>query len=88
MYGLQIGQITGLATGTIHPILDRLRQAGWLDSRWEDINPREQGRHQRRFHWFTADGVEKAKHALENARIPLSRLLPSPNEAPRSSGDQ
>ena len=44
MYGLQIGQAAELPSGTIHPILARLEGCGWLESRWEDIDPAKEGR--------------------------------------------
>jgi hypothetical protein len=48
MYGLEIGWAAGLASGTVHPILARLEGVGWVESRWEDINPRTEGRPARR----------------------------------------
>jgi PadR family transcriptional regulator, regulatory protein PadR len=36
-YGLFIAQETGLKTGTLHPILTRLRGAGCLTSEWETL---------------------------------------------------
>ncbi|WP_412753947.1 PadR family transcriptional regulator [Krasilnikovia sp. M28-CT-15] len=84
-YGLQISQAAGLATGTIHPILARLEGLGWLDSRWEDIDPGAEGRPRRRYYRLSPDGAEQARHALATARTPLSRLLPglNPGLAPR-----
>jgi hypothetical protein len=35
-YGLDLARETGLKTGTPHPILARLQQAGWVTSSWED----------------------------------------------------
>src|ERR1044072_7208060 len=35
-YGLAIARSTGVKTGTLHPILARLQDAGWLSSSWED----------------------------------------------------
>jgi hypothetical protein len=37
--GLEICAAAGLASGTVHPILARLERLGWLESRWEDIDP-------------------------------------------------
>jgi PadR family transcriptional regulator, regulatory protein PadR len=68
MYGLQICIEAGLPSGTIHPILARLEGIGWLESRWEDISPSEQGRPRRRYYWLTTDGAELARAALERAR--------------------
>ena len=58
MYGLQICEASGLASGTIHPILARLEGLGWLKSRWEEADPREQGRPRRRYYRLTEDGAE------------------------------
>jgi DNA-binding PadR family transcriptional regulator len=59
-----LSRAAGLASGTIHPILARLERAGWLESRWEDVDPREQGRPRRRYYQLTPDGVELAGDAL------------------------
>ena len=43
-YGIEIADLAALATGTVHPILARLERIGWLESRWEDVDPRAEGR--------------------------------------------
>jgi Transcriptional regulator PadR-like family len=50
MYGLQICTAAGLPSGTIHPILARFEGMGWLESRWEDAIPQEEGRPKRRYY--------------------------------------
>jgi len=67
MYGLEICSAAGLASGTIHPILARLEHVGWLESRWEDVDPREEGRPRRRYYRFSRDGAERARIALARA---------------------
>jgi PadR family transcriptional regulator PadR len=74
MYGLQICAATGLPSGTIHPILARFERLGWLESRWEDASPREQGRPQRRYYRMTEDGAECARIALAQAATSVSSL--------------
>jgi PadR family transcriptional regulator PadR len=64
MYGLQICQAADLPSGTIHPILARLERLGWLESRWEDAVPQEEGRPRRRYYKLTEDGGERARIAL------------------------
>ena len=79
MYGLQIGQAAELPSGTIHPILARLEGCGWLESRWEDIDPAEEGRPRRRYYRLNAEGAECARTALARVHTPralLSRLHP------------
>ena len=49
------------------PILARLETVGWLTSRWEDIDPRAEGRPARRYYRLTPDGLELARAALARA---------------------
>ncbi|GLW29094.1 PadR family transcriptional regulator [Actinoplanes regularis] len=74
-YGLQISQRADLATGTIHPILARLEGIGWLESRWEEIDPVQAGRPRRRYYRLSPDGAEQARQALATARTKLSGLF-------------
>jgi PadR family transcriptional regulator, regulatory protein PadR len=67
LYGVEIGQAAGLPSGTVHPILARLETVGWLTSRWEDIDPRTQGRPARRYYRLTPEGLELARAALARA---------------------
>jgi PadR family transcriptional regulator PadR len=79
MYGLQISQAAELPSGTIHPILARLEGCGWLESRWEDIDPAKEGRPRRRYYRLSAEGAEYARTALARVHTPralLSRLHP------------
>lgn len=75
LYGLQIVEAAGLASGTIHPILARLEGLGWVESRWENVKPAEQGRPRRRYYRLSPDGAEHARRALADARTPISRVL-------------
>ncbi|WP_084685531.1 PadR family transcriptional regulator [Nonomuraea coxensis] len=75
MYGLEICQAAGLAPGTIHPILVRFEGVGWLESRPEDVDPREVGRPRRRYYRLTPDGAEHARTALARTQAKLSSLL-------------
>lgn len=79
MYGLELAQAAELATGTIHPILARLERCGWLESRWEEVDPHQAGRPRRRYYQLTPDGVVYATRALDRVRTPaplLARLQP------------
>jgi PadR family transcriptional regulator, regulatory protein PadR len=73
-YGLEIGHTAGLPSGTIHPILARLERLGWVESRWEDVDPSEAGRSARRYYRLTTDGVELARDGLARAYRPSTRL--------------
>jgi PadR family transcriptional regulator, regulatory protein PadR len=71
-YGLQLMQQTGIASGTLYPILARLQTAGWLTARWEDEDPSDAGRPVRRYYQLTAEGAEKAQAALVELRTQTS----------------
>jgi PadR family transcriptional regulator, regulatory protein PadR len=75
MYGLQIGQAAGLASGTIHPILARLERLDWVESRWEETDPQQQGRPRRRYYRLTPDGAEQARMALAQARSQVAKIV-------------
>ena len=47
--GVDIQKLGRVPTGTLYPILLRFEAAGWLDSKWEDIDPREAGRPRKQF---------------------------------------
>lgn len=83
LYGLEIGELAELRSGTVHPILARLEGVGWLTSRWEDIDPQAEGRPARRYYQLTADGVQAARAALARAYrpSPARRLSPQVGRA-------
>jgi DNA-binding PadR family transcriptional regulator len=70
MYGLEIGKAVDLAPGTVQPILHKFEEIGWLESRFEDIDPADEGRPRRRYYRLTPDGAEFARAALARAHKP------------------
>jgi PadR family transcriptional regulator, regulatory protein PadR len=66
-YGIEIGAAAGLRSGTVHPILARLERVGWVESRWEDVDPSDAGRPARRYYRLTSSGAERAREALARA---------------------
>jgi PadR family transcriptional regulator PadR len=75
LYGLEICAATGLPSGTVHPILARFEALGWLDSAWEQVDPREQGRPRRRYYRLNPNGVAMARDALARAYETRSRIV-------------
>lgn len=73
--GAEIARTTGLASGTLYPILLRLEDAGWANSIWEDGDPRELGRPRRRLYHITGEGARKTRAAFRE-------LVPSPLGSP------
>ncbi|GIJ45745.1 PadR family transcriptional regulator [Virgisporangium aliadipatigenens] len=70
IYGLEIVDATGLPPGTIYPIMARLESAGWVVSRWEEIDQHAAGRPRRRYYRLSSgqiDGAAQARLALAEA---------------------
>ena len=55
--GAEISVATGIASGTLYPLLARLEYVGWLTSAWED--PSVAGRPRRRLYVITDVGAEQ-----------------------------
>jgi PadR family transcriptional regulator PadR len=72
-YGLDLMHDTALASGTLYPILVRLERAGWVESRWEEIDPVAEGRPARRYYRLTAHGAASGRHELAVIHQQLSR---------------
>lgn len=62
--GADIARTSGLASGTLYPILLRLETAKWLTSRWEDVEPSEAKRPRRRLYQLTGLGMRSATSAF------------------------
>jgi DNA-binding MarR family transcriptional regulator len=76
-WGKQLSDELSLKSGTIYPLLARLEKAGWLESRWEEINPSEEGRPRRRLYRLTGEGQRVANEALAEIGQ-LKSASPSP----------
>ncbi|MET8848468.1 helix-turn-helix transcriptional regulator [Amycolatopsis sp. NPDC004625] len=73
-YGLELSAATQLPSGTLHPILARLESLGWLESHWENADPRAEGRPRRRYYKLSPDGIVQAGAALARARAEAAKL--------------
>lgn len=58
--GSDVQKRSGLASGTLYPILLRLEAAGWFVSRWESVDPSAFGRPRRRLYRLTPSGLSRA----------------------------
>jgi PadR family transcriptional regulator, regulatory protein PadR len=65
-HGYAISKVTGIASGTLYPILMRLEKQGWLETSWEEA--RVPGRPPRHRYRLTPNGREWAKEELLAAR--------------------
>src|SRR5215472_7808473 len=57
-YGYDLSQRTGIKSGTLYPILIRLTDQGWLETRWAE--PARQGRPARHTYRLTQVGLRAA----------------------------
>ncbi len=64
LHGYELCRRTGLQSGTVKPMLDRLAAAGWLTSSWEQLDPTAQGRPPRRYFRLTPQGRDEASAAV------------------------
>ncbi|SEB83243.1 PadR family transcriptional regulator [Streptomyces sp. TLI_105] len=81
LYGLELSRRTGLPNGTLFPILERLRQAGWVERYWErDETAEAEGRPRRRFYRISSKGAATAPQALAEART-RAPAMPLPGTA-------
>jgi PadR family transcriptional regulator, regulatory protein PadR len=72
--GAEIARTSTLASGTLYPILFRLEEAGWVESRWESEDPHELGRPRRRLYRVTDLGAAKARVAFREVVLPLTEI--------------
>jgi DNA-binding PadR family transcriptional regulator len=72
--GADIAKITGLASGTLYPILLRFEEAGFLKSEWESEEPARMGRPRRRYYRLTALGRREALAALNQITASAGKL--------------
>ena len=66
LHGYLIAKQTGLASGTLYPILIRLADRRLIDARWEDEQPA--GRPRRHLYRLTGEGLVVTRAALAEAR--------------------
>ena len=70
-YGYDLSKETGLASGTLYPLLIRLSEQGLLESEWRD--PLKPGRPQR--HAYRLTGAGRALAAAQAEPSPMAATL-------------
>ena len=63
-YGFELMRRTGQPSGTLYPILARLREAGWLIAGKEEIDPHAEGRPPRRNYVINGAALAVARTQL------------------------
>lgn len=72
-WGLAIIKQSGRPAGSVYPILERLDQAGWLTSSWEENDERPGPR--RRYYALTSDGAVAARSAIAAFRARPAKVV-------------
>jgi PadR family transcriptional regulator PadR len=85
-HGFDVIDATGLASGTVYPILRRLEREALVSASWEDAAiAQEERRPPRRYYELTAAGKAVLATALARHRVPRAitsrarRLRPAPS---------
>lgn len=68
-YGYDLSRETNLKSGTLYPILMRLAERDWLETRWEHADETGKPRHVYR---LTAEGRRAARETLDANRERLA----------------
>jgi DNA-binding PadR family transcriptional regulator len=72
-HGYDLLRQTGLASGTLYPLLMRLHEAGYLEARWEEpVMPARAPRHSYR---LTASGAAFGRALLAESKMHSARRL-------------
>lgn len=72
-YGYDLMKVADLSSGTLYPILARLTEDAWLESRWQESEL--PGKPPRQLYRLTATGRSQARQALERAQSSWLRPL-------------
>jgi PadR family transcriptional regulator PadR len=78
-YGFELMKLTGMASGSLYPMLAKFEVAGWLARGKEDIDPRAAGRPARTHYTITGGAASAARVQLaelsERFRPPIPGRL-------------
>jgi PadR family transcriptional regulator, regulatory protein PadR len=83
-YGFGLMRSTGVKSGSLYPILERLERIGWIEGHDEVIDEKAEGRPKRRLYRLTGLGEREAKIAVADFYRdlrPIPRWLSRPERA-------
>jgi PadR family transcriptional regulator, regulatory protein PadR len=84
-YGYELMRATGFASGKLYPILARLEAHGWLEARFEEVDPATAGRPARRWYRLTEEGTAAARYELAALHRQLAPASPASKASPAGS---
>lgn len=74
-WGYPLSRATGLRSGVLYPILQRMLEDGWLEDGWEVIDSAKEKRPPRRYYKLTEVGARELGA--------IAAAAPSPRVAPQ-----
>jgi DNA-binding PadR family transcriptional regulator len=85
-YGFELMKLTGMASGSLYPMLAKLEEAGWLTRGRENIDPHTAGRPARMHYMITGAAASAARVQLaalskQYRPPPTGRLRPQGSTA-------
>jgi PadR family transcriptional regulator PadR len=85
-YGREIAADARVSSTTIYDVLLRIERAGWVSSRWEDVEPSAAGRPRRRLYQLTGAGEAVALDAVERELSALQGVRASRQSLGKATG--
>jgi PadR family transcriptional regulator, regulatory protein PadR len=79
-YGFGLMKATGVKSGSLYPILERIQEEGWIERFDEAIDESAEGRPRRRMYRLTSMGLPAARKAVYEFHDDLG---PAPSWAPQ-----
>ncbi len=67
--GLTLGLDARLSPAIVHPLLARLENLGWVESRWQETDLGQPGGARCRYYAMTPQGAAQAQQALRAAEV-------------------
>lgn len=79
-WGYELSRRSGVRSGVLYPILQRMLAEGWLTDGWEDAAEISRRRPPRRYYQLTGEGEQRVRAILDEAATdarfatPLGRI--------------
>lgn len=75
-YGLALSRASGLKSGALYPLLDRLRDEGWLSAHWEEVDEEALEWHAHMYYRLTDLGQTQVGAVVADKALGPRDLMP------------
>jgi PadR family transcriptional regulator, regulatory protein PadR len=86
LHGFVLAKAAGRPSGSVYVILNRLEEAGMVDSYWEAADQQGEGRPRRRFYHLNPDGLGAARQILAERNRQAHTRTPVPGRLRPQAG--